>query len=63
MNEKNQIRTDLASQSVFAFGNSALGFAVPATVLAVSDVEAQTAGMERRDERRTGRYETDRYNE
>ena len=62
MNEKNQIRTDLASQSVFAFGNSELGFAVPATVLAVSDVEAQT-GMERRDERRTGRYETDRYNE
>ena len=57
MNEKNQIRTDLASQSVFAFGNSALGFAVPATVLAVSDVEAQTAGMERRDERRTGRQD------
>ena len=33
-----------------------LGFAVP-TVLTVSDAEAQTAGMERRQERRTGRHE------
>jgi hypothetical protein len=36
---------------------AALGFAVPATVLTVSDAEAQTAGMERRHERRTGRHE------
>ena len=40
---------------------AALGFAVPATVLTVSDAEAQTTGMERRherrDERRTGRHE------
>ena len=35
---------------------AALGFAVP-TVLTVSDAEAQTAGMERRQERRTGRHE------
>ena len=34
---------------------AALGFAVPSTVLTVSDVEAQTVGMERRHERRTGR--------
>jgi hypothetical protein len=36
---------------------AALGFAVPSTVLTVSDVEAQTVGMERRHERRTGRHE------
>ena len=31
---------------------AALGFAVPASVLTVSDAEAQTSGMERRQERR-----------
>ena len=36
---------------------AAFGFAVPATVLTVSDVEAQTSGMERRGERREGRHE------
>jgi hypothetical protein len=36
---------------------AAFGFAVPATVLTVSDVEAQTSGMERREERREGRHE------
>jgi len=36
---------------------AALGFAVPATVLTVSDAEAQTTGMERRHARRTGRHE------
>jgi len=36
---------------------AALGFAVPTTVLTVSDAEAQTAGMERRQQRRTGRTE------
>ena len=36
---------------------AALGFAVPAAVLTVSDAEAQTSGMERRQERRTGRHE------
>jgi hypothetical protein len=34
-----------------------LGLAVPATVLAVSDTEAQTVGMERRENRRAGRQE------
>jgi hypothetical protein len=33
------------------------GLAVPATLLAASDAEAQTAGMERRGERRGGRQE------
>ena len=36
---------------------AALGFAVPTTVLTMSDAEAQTIGMERRQERRTGRHE------
>jgi hypothetical protein len=34
---------------------AAFGFAAPA-LLTVSDAEAQTAGMERRQERRTGRH-------
>jgi hypothetical protein len=36
---------------------AALGFAVPTTVLTVADAEAETAGMERREGRRTGREE------
>jgi hypothetical protein len=36
---------------------AALGFAVPTTVLTVSDAEAATAGTERRQERRGGRTE------
>ena len=34
---------------------AAFGLAAAPTVLTVSDAEAQTAGMERRQERRTGR--------
>jgi hypothetical protein len=36
---------------------AALSFVVPATMLTASDAEAQTAGMQRRGERRTGRQE------
>jgi hypothetical protein len=36
---------------------AALGFAAPTTVLTVSNAEAETAGMERRQERRGGRTE------
>ena len=36
---------------------AAFGLAAVPTVLAVSDVEAQTVGMERRQERRAGRHE------
>lgn len=36
---------------------AAFALAVPATLLTVSDVEAQTSGMERRGERRKGRHE------
>lgn len=40
------------------FGKAAaFGGAVSATALTVSDAEAQTAGMERRQERRSGRHE------
>ena len=38
-------------------GMAALALAVPTTVLTVLDAEAQTAGMERRQERRAGRHE------
>jgi hypothetical protein len=36
---------------------AAFGLAAAPTVLTVSDAEAQTAGMERREERREGRHE------
>jgi hypothetical protein len=36
---------------------AAFGLAAAPTVLAVSDAEAQTVGMERRQERRAGRHE------
>ena len=36
---------------------AAFGLAAAPAVLTVSDAEAQTAGMERRQERRTGRHE------
>jgi hypothetical protein len=38
-------------------GVAALGIAVPTTMLTVSDAEAQTAGMTRRQARREGRRE------
>ena len=36
-------------------GVAALGLALPATLLTASDAEAQTVGMERRQDRREGR--------
>jgi hypothetical protein len=36
---------------------AALGFAVPTTMLTMSEAEAQTVGMERRENRRAGRQE------
>lgn len=36
---------------------AAFGLAAPSILLTVSDAEAQTAGMERRQQRRTGRTE------
>jgi len=58
MNE--EIKSELISRRT-AFSllgiTAALGLAVPATVLTVSDAEAQTSGMERRGELRAGRHE------
>ena len=48
---------DVLSQCPLSGTRGGIGFAVPATVLTVSDADAQTAGMERRGERRTGRHE------
>jgi hypothetical protein len=36
---------------------AALSFAIPTTMLTVSEAEAQTAGMQRRGERREGRQD------
>jgi hypothetical protein len=36
---------------------AAVGLAVPTTVLMVPDAEAQTIGMQRRHDRRVGRYD------
>lgn len=52
MNE--EIRSGLISRRR-AF--SLIGVALPATILAVSEVKAQTAGMERREERREDRQD------
>ena len=58
MSEK--IKSEMISRrGAFSFLGlaAALGLAVPTTVLTMSDAEAQTAGMERRQGRRTGRQE------
>jgi hypothetical protein len=57
---RKEIKSEMISRrtvfSLLGLG-AALGLAVPTTVLTVSDAEAQTAGMERRQERRSGRQE------
>lgn len=56
MNEK--LPSEMVSRRrAFSLLAAALGLAVPATVLIVSHAEAQTVGMTRRHERRTGRHE------
>ena len=51
------VKSDMISRrGVSSFG-AALGLAVPTAVLTVSTAEAETAGTERRQERRTGRTE------
>ena len=47
----------MSRRGAFSFLGAALGLALPATVLTVSQVEAQTAGMERREDRRAGRQQ------
>ena len=55
-----EIKSEMISRrrmfSLLGLG-AALSLAVPTAVLTVSDAEAQTAGTERRQDRRTGRTE------
>ncbi len=56
MNEK--LSSEMMSRRrAFSLLAAALGLTVPATVLIVSDAGAQTEGMSRRHERRTGRHD------
>ena len=51
-----EIQSGLISRrTVFSLIGAALGVALPATILAVSEAEAQTLGMERRQDRRANR--------
>ena len=47
----------ISRRRVFSLISAALGVVVPATILAVSEAEAQTAGMERRQDRRGDRQD------
>jgi hypothetical protein len=48
----------ISRRTAFSLGlAAALSLAAPATMLTATDAEAQTPGMERRDERRTDRQE------
>ena len=52
------IKSDVISRrKVLSFMGLTAAFAAVPTVLAVSDAEAQTVGMERRHERRAGRHQ------
>ena len=56
MNE--QITSEMLSRrKAFSVLVAALGLAVPTVALTGSDAEAQTVGMTRRQDRRTGRHE------
>jgi hypothetical protein len=58
MTEKTELELVSRRRAVSFLGLTAtLSFAIPATVLAVSDAKAQTPGMERREERRDDRQE------
>ena len=54
-----KIKSELISRRrAFSLGlAAALSLAAPATMLTATDADAQTGGMERRDERRTDRQE------
>ena len=47
----------MSRRRAFSLLAAAVGLAVPTTVLIVSDAEAETSGMTRRQDRRTGRHE------
>ncbi|MDI4238833.1 hypothetical protein AAFX91_23865 [Bradyrhizobium sp. 31Argb] len=53
-----EIQSGLISRrTAFSLISAALAVALPATVFAVSEAEAQTAGMERREDRRANRQD------
>jgi hypothetical protein len=53
-----EIQSGLISRrTAFSLMSAALGVALPVTTFAVSEVEAQTAGMERREDRRANRQD------
>jgi hypothetical protein len=53
---KNEMQTLLSRRTALSLmGAAALGLALPATLLTASDAKAQTVGMDRRQDRRTGR--------
>jgi hypothetical protein len=47
----------ISRRTAFSFLAAALGVVTPVTILEVSDAEAQTPGMERREERREDRQD------
>ena len=53
---KSEVMSRRRTLSLFGLA-AAFGLAAPSMLLTVSDAEAQTAGMERRQGRRTGRTE------
>jgi hypothetical protein len=58
MTEKIEMELISRRRAFSLFGlTAALSFAVPATMLTVSDAQAQTPGMERRDDRQQGRQD------
>jgi hypothetical protein len=57
MREKAEAQMTTRRTAFWILGMAAFGMGMPAAVLTASDAEAQTPGMERRQERRTGRHE------
>ena len=53
------IKSEISRRGVFSLLGlgAALALAAPTAILVASEAEAQTAGMERRQARRTGRHE------
>ncbi|MET0532517.1 MAG: hypothetical protein ABW003_30075 [Microvirga sp.] len=50
------MKNEISRRTAFSImGAAALSLALPATLLTASDAEAETAGMDRRQDRRTGR--------
>jgi hypothetical protein len=57
MCEKIEAQMTTRRTAFWVLGMAAFGMAMPTAVLTASDADAQTAGTERRQERRTGRHE------